>query len=374
MKLCILGSTGSIGTQALDVAALHDIKIGALAAGSNVKLLESQCRRFKPEYAFIGEKHYPALKTALADTSVKLLTGDNALDCFGAETGCDTVLNALTGIRGLRPTVSALKAGKSLALANKETLVAGGEVVMPLAKNGILPVDSEHSAIFQCLQGGQKPKKLILTASGGPFFGKKRDFLETVTPAMALKHPNWSMGQKVTIDSATMMNKGLELLEAWHLFGVSPENIEVIIHRESIVHSMVVYPDNAVIAQLGMPDMRLCIQYALTYPKRLNSPTEEADFAKIASLSFFAPDGESFPLLPLARKAAEAGGTTPAVMNGANEKAVELFLAGDISFTDISELVIKVTTEHTTLKNPTIEQIEEADKAARGRVLMLAGK
>lgn len=374
MKLCILGSTGSIGTQALDVAALHDIKIGALAAGSNVKLLESQCRRFKPEYAFIGEKHYPALKTALADTSVKLLTGDNALDCFGAETGCDTVLNALTGIRGLRPTVSALKAGKSLALANKETLVAGGEVVMPLAKNGILPVDSEHSAIFQCLQGGQKPKKLILTASGGPFFGKKRDFLETVTPAMALKHPNWSMGQKVTIDSATMMNKGLELLEAWHLFGVSPENIEVIIHRESIVHSMVVYPDNAVIAQLGMPDMRLCIQYALTYPKRLNSPTEEADFAKIASLSFFAPDGESFPLLPLARKAAEAGGTTPAVMNGANEKAVELFLAGDISFTDISELVIKVTTEHTTLKNPTIEQIEEADKAARGRVLTLAGK
>lgn len=374
MKLCILGSTGSIGTQALDVAAMHGIKVGALAAGNNVKVLEDQCRRFKPEYAYIGESRYNSLKTALADTDIKIVTGDNALDSFGADTDCDTVLNALTGIRGLRPTVSALKAGKALALANKETLVAGGEVVMPLAKNGILPVDSEHSAIFQCLQGGKAPKKLILTASGGPFFGKKRDFLETVTPAMALKHPNWSMGQKVTIDSATMMNKGLELLEAWHLFGVSPENIEVIIHRESIVHSMVVYPDNAVIAQLGMPDMRLCIQYALTYPERLPSPTKEADFAKIATLSFYAPDGESFPLLPLARKAAGIGGTAPAVMNGANEKAVELFLAGEISFTDISDLVIKTTLEHTAIKNPTIEQIEQADKAARGRVLVLAGK
>ncbi len=374
MKLCILGSTGSIGTQALDVAALHNIKIAALAAGGNYKLLEQQCRRFKPDFAYIGEGGYSALKTALADTNVKVVTGDGELDNFGASTDCDTVLNALTGIRGLRPTVSALKAGKALALANKETLVAGGEVVMPLAKKGILPVDSEHSAIFQCLQGGQKPKKLILTASGGPFFGKKREFLETVTPEMALKHPNWSMGRKVTIDSATMMNKGLELLEAWHLFGVSPDNIEVIIHRESIVHSMVVYPDNAVIAQLGMPDMRLCIQYALTYPRRLNSPTEEADFAKIASLSFYAPDGESFPLLPLARTAAKLGGTAPAVMNGANEKAVELFLDGQISFTDISDLVIKATTEHTAIKNPTIEQIEDADKAARGRVLVLAGK
>lgn len=374
MKLCILGSTGSIGTQALEVSELHGLEIGALAAGSNVKLLERQCRRFKPKYAYIGEKHYSALKTALADTDIKLFTGEAALDFFGADTECDTVLNALTGIRGLVPTVNTLKAGKRLALANKETLVAGGEVVMPLAGQGILPVDSEHSAIFQCLQGGARPKKLILTASGGPFFGKKRDFLETVTPEMALKHPNWSMGRKVTIDSATMMNKGLELLEAWHLFGVSPDNIEVIIHRESIVHSMVVYPDNAVIAQLGVPDMRLCIQYALTYPHRLPSLTAEADFARIATLSFFAPDGESFPLLPLARKAAGIGGTAPAVMNGANEAAVELFLDGKISFTDISELVIKVTTEHTALKTPNVEQILEADKAARGRVLVLAGK
>ena len=373
MKLCILGSTGSIGTQALDVAALHKIEIGALAAGGNARLLEEQCRRFRPRFAYIGEKKYSALKTALADTDIKVLTGDGALDAFGAETGCDTVLNALTGIRGLRPTAEALRAGKRLALANKETLVAGGEVVMPLAKDGILPVDSEHSAVFQCLQGGVRPKKLILTASGGPFFGRKRAFLETVTPEMALKHPNWSMGRKVTVDSATMMNKGLELIEAYHLFGVSPKDIEVIIHRESLVHSMVIFPDNAVIAQLALPDMRLCIQYALTCPQRLPSPVEELDFAKAASLTFFAPDGESFPLLPLARRAAERGGTAPAAMNGANERAVELFLDGRLSFTGIFDLVTKVTEEHASVQNPSIEQIEEADRAARERLTALAG-
>lgn len=371
MRLCILGSTGSIGTQALEVAELYGIEVGALAAGSNAALLEEQCRKFKPKYAYIGEKHYNNLKTALSDTAVKVVTGEEALNAFGADTECDTVLNALTGIRGLRPTVSALKAGKTLALANKETLVAGGEVVMPLATKGILPVDSEHSAIFQCLQGGVKPKKLILTASGGPFFGKKRDFLETVTPEMALKHPNWSMGAKVTIDSATMMNKGLELIEAMHLFGVSADEIEVIIHRESIIHSMVKYPDNAVIAQLSAPDMRLCIQYALTYPKRVPSLTKELDFGTLGSLSFFPPDDESFPLLSLARKAASTGGTKTAVMNGANEQAVGLFLEKKISFTDISDLVIKVTEEHSTVKSPTIEQIEEADKEARCRVLSL---
>lgn len=374
MKLCILGSTGSIGTQALEVAELNDIEVGAIAAGSNVKLLEEQCRRFKPKYAYIGEKHYPALKTALADTKVKLLTGDDLLDSFGAETDCDTVLNALTGIRGLRPTVKALEAGKKLALANKETLVAGGEIVMPLAKEGILPVDSEHSAIFQCLAGGVKPKKLILTASGGPFFGKDREFLKTVTPEMALKHPNWSMGAKVTIDSATMMNKGLELIEAMHLFGVSAEDIEVIIHRESIIHSMVMYPDNAVIAQLSPPDMRLCIQYALTYPQRVPSLTKELDFASLASLSFYAPDDKNFPLLPLAKKTASIGGTAPAVMNGANEIAVAEFLKGDLSFTGISEIVQKVVSEHTSVKNPTLTQIEDADKWARSRVRELTVK
>ena len=374
MKLCILGSTGSIGTQALEVAELNNIEVGALAAGSNVGLLAEQCRKFKPKYAYIGEKHYNELKIALADTNVQVLTGEETLDNFGADTECDTVLNALTGIRGLRPTVKSLKAGKRLALANKETLVAGGEVVMPLAKEGILPVDSEHSAIFQCLAGGVRPKKLILTASGGPFFGKKRNFLETVTPAMALKHPNWSMGAKVTIDSATMMNKGLELIEAMHLFAVSAEDIEVIIHRESIIHSMVMYPDNAVIAQLSAPDMRLCIQYALTYPDRVPSLTAELDFAKLASLSFYPNDDESFPLLSLARQTALTGGTAPAVMNGANEVAVALFLQGKLSFTGISDIVQKVVLEHSATKNPTLTQIEEADKAARSRALTLAGK
>ena len=374
MKLCILGSTGSIGTQALEVAELNDIEVGAIAAGSNVRLLAEQCRRFKPKYAYIGEKYYRDLKTTLGDTKVKVLSGEDLLDTFGAETDCDTVLNALTGIRGLRPTIKSLEAGKRLALANKESLVAGGEIVMPLAKEGILPVDSEHSAIFQCLAGGVKPKKLILTASGGPFFGKKRDFLETVTPAMALKHPNWSMGAKVTIDSATMMNKGLELIEAMHLFGVSAEEIEVIIHRESIIHSMVMYPDNAVIAQLSAPDMRLCIQYALTHPDRVPSLTKELDFASLASLSFYANDDESFPLLSLARRAAGIGGTAPAVMNGANEAAVALFLQGRLSFTGISDVVQKAVSEHTAIKNPTLTQIEAADREARSRVRELVGE
>lgn len=369
MKLCILGSTGSIGTQALESAENLGIKIGALAAGSRVKLLEEQCRRFKPDRAYIGEKHYGELKTALADTAIKVVTGEDTLNSFGAETDCDTVLNALTGIRGLRPTVACLKADKTLALANKETLVAGGSVVMPLAKKGILPVDSEHSAIFQCLQGQPRPKSLILTASGGPFFGKSKEFLETVTPADALKHPNWSMGNKVTIDSATMMNKGLELIEAMHLFGVSEDKIKVIIHRESIIHSMVVYDDNAVIAQLGVPDMRLCIQYALTYPDRAPSLAKELDFDTLGGLSFYPPDGEAFPLLPLARFAARQGGTTPAAMNGANEAAVGLFLKGKLSFTGISDTVIKATVEHKAIQNPTIEQIEEADKEAREKVL-----
>jgi len=374
LKLCILGSTGSIGTQALEVAELNDIEVGAIAAGSNVRLLAEQCRRFKPKYAYIGEKYYRDLKTTLGDTKVKVLSGEDLLDTFGAETDCDTVLNALTGIRGLRPTIKSLEAGKRLALANKESLVAGGEIVMPLAKEGILPVDSEHSAIFQCLAGGVKPKKLILTASGGPFFGKKRDFLETVTPAMALKHPNWSMGAKVTIDSATMMNKGLELIEAMHLFGVSAEEIEVIIHRESIIHSMVMYPDNAVIAQLSAPDMRLCIQYALTHPDRVPSLTKELDFASLASLSFYANDDESFPLLSLARRAAGIGGTAPAVMNGANEAAVALFLQGRLSFTGISDVVQKAVSEHTAIKNPTLTQIEAADREARSRVRELVGE
>lgn len=372
MKLCILGSTGSIGVQALEEAAHLGIEVGALAANSSVGLLEEQCRRFKPDFAYIGEAHYAELKAALSGTGTRLVTGSEALDFFGAATGCDTVLNALSGIRGLRPTLETLRAGRRLLLANKETLVAGGEIVMPLAKGGILPVDSEHSAIFQCLQGQQKPKKLILTASGGPFFGRKRPFLEGVTPEAALRHPNWSMGRKVTIDSATMMNKGLELLEAMHLFGVAPDDIEVVVHRESIVHSMVVFPDNAVIAQLAAPDMRLCIQYALTFPKRLPSLTAELNFAEIASLSFCEPDCESFPLLSFARQTARRGGTAPAFMNGADEQAVELFLQRRISFTDISDYVIKATEGHRATQKPSVGDIEAADAEARQKVLSLA--
>ncbi len=371
MKLCILGSTGSIGTQALDVCAMHGIEVTALAAGRNVKLLSEQCRRFGVKKAYVSEPYYKELKISLADTDTKVVTGEDALDAFGADGDFDTVLNALTGIRGLRPTVSALKAGKRLALANKETLVAGGSVVMPLAKDGILPVDSEHSAIFQCLQGGKKPSKLILTASGGPFFGRTRAELEKVTVADALKHPNWSMGKKVTIDSATMMNKGLELIEAMHLFSVSEEQIEVIIHRESIIHSMVEYSDNAVIAQMGSPDMRLCIQYALCYPERLPSPARPLSFADVGILHFAKPDNEAFPLLELARYAAREKGTVGACMNGANEVAVASFLDGRLSFNGISDTVIKVTNEHKNIVNPTLDDIEAADRAARERVLEL---
>lgn len=371
MKLCILGSTGSIGTQALDVCAMHDIEVAALSAGGRWQLLAEQCRRFNVKKAYISEQHYKDLKLALADTATEVVCGESELDSFGAGEGFDTVLNALTGIRGLRPTVAALKAGKRLALANKETLVAGGEVVMPLAKNGILPVDSEHSAIFQCLQGGKRPKKLILTASGGPFFGRTWDALKEVTAEDALRHPNWSMGKKVTIDSASMMNKGLELIEAMHLFSVSPSEIEVIIHRESIIHSMVEYSDGAVLAQMGSPDMRLCIQYALCYPERLPSPAKPLSFANIGALHFAPPDGDAFPLLPLARRAAEQGGTTPAAMNGANEVAVALFLDKKLSFTGISELVATVTKEHRRVQNPTLDDIEKADIWAREHALEL---
>ncbi len=371
MKLCILGSTGSIGTQALDVCAMHGIEVSALAAGGNWRLLAEQCRRFNVKKAYISEPYYKDLKAALADTDTKIVCGEQELDGFGADDGFDTVLNALTGIRGLRPTVAALHAGKRLALANKETLVAGGEVVMPLAKDGILPVDSEHSAIFQCLQGGKRPRKLILTASGGPFFGKTWEELKRVTVEDALRHPNWSMGKKVTVDSATMMNKGLELIEAMHLFSVSSAEIEVIIHRESIIHSMVEYPDGAVIAQMGSPDMRLCIQYALCYPERLPSPAKALSFADAAVLHFAPPDGDAFPLLPLARYAAEQGGTVPSAMNGANEVAVALFLDGKLSFTGISELVTAVTKEHKKLASPTLSDIEEADRWARQRALEL---
>lgn len=366
--ICVLGSTGSIGTQALDVAGRLGIKVAALSGFNNTKLLEQQCRLFTPLFCWVSEDNYASLKTSLADTSIKVITGDNELDNLAGETEAELVLNSLMGIRGLKPTLNAINSGKKIALANKETLVAGGDIVMNRAKQKgvpILPVDSEHSAIFQCLQSGQKPKKLLLTASGGPFYGKKREQLSKITPSDALKHPNWSMGAKITIDSSTLMNKGLELIEAVHLFSVEPDDIRVIIHRESVIHSMVEFFDNSVIAQLAKPDMRLCIQYALTYPERVESPTQELDFYSLGTLSFDKPDEETFLLLPLAREAIKKGGNLPAALNGANEAAVSMFLNNKIGYLDIFDLVYTAYENAVYIKEPTVEDIMNTDQTAR---------
>ena len=370
-SVCILGSTGSIGTQALDVAGRLGIRVTSLAAGRREKELEKQCRAFGPETVYIDESCYSSLRVRLADTSVRVVTGREALSALAAEDPSPVVVNALTGILGLRPTLAAVEAGKDVALANKETLVAGGEIVMRrAAEKGvrILPVDSEHSAIFQCLQGGGKPKKLLLTGSGGPFFGRDRAFLETVRPEDALKHPNWQMGAKITVDSSTLMNKGLELIEAVHLFGVRPEQVEVVIQRESVIHSLVQFEDNAVMAQLGVPDMRLCIQYALTYPERMPCPVAELDLFSVGNLTFARPDTKTFPLLALAREAITRGGNLPAAMNGANEEAVGRFLRGEIGYTALFELVIRATEQTAYCENPSLETIFASDEAARGFV------
>ena len=367
-SICILGSTGSIGTQALDVARKHHIRVTALAAGKREKDLERQAREFLPQTVYIDKERYSSLKTLLADTSIRVVSGEEALSALAYENSCDTVVNALTGILGLRPTLAAIDSGKDVALANKETLVAGGDIVMKRAREKnvrILPVDSEHSAIFQCLQGGVKPTKILLTGSGGPFFGKDRAFLEHVTAADALKHPNWSMGPKITIDSSTLMNKGLELIEAVHLFDVSPDQIEVVIQRESVIHSMVQFADNAVLAQMGVPDMRLCIQYALTYPERMESPSAELDLFEIGKLTFYRPDTETFPLLQLAKDTIAKGGNLPSAMNGANEVAVGRFLRDEIGYTELFDIVIAATEQAHFVKEPTLEDIFEADKQAR---------
>lgn len=370
-SVCILGSTGSIGTQALDVARTLGIRVTALAAGKREKELEAQCRAFRPQTVYIDESCYSSLRVRLADLEIRVVTGREALSALAAEDDSPTVVNALTGILGLRPTLAAVEAGKDVALANKETLVAGGEIVMRrAAEKGvrILPVDSEHSAIFQCLQGGGRPKKLLLTGSGGPFFGKDRAFLETVRPEDALKHPNWSMGAKITVDSSTLMNKGLELIEAVHLFGVRPEQIEVVIQRESVVHSLVEFEDHAVLAQLGVPDMRLCIQYALTYPERMPCSAAELDLFSVAKLTFARPDTETFPLLALARESITRGGNLPAAMNGANEEAVGRFLRGEIGYTKLFDLVIQATERTPFCENPSLDTIFSSDEAARGFV------
>ena len=367
-SICILGSTGSIGTQALDVARKHHIPVTALAAGTREETLERQAREFLPAAVYIDDSRYASLKTRLADTDIRVISGREGLTELVATDPSPTVVNALTGILGFLPTLSAVEAGKDIALANKETLVAGGDLVMSrAAEKGvkILPVDSEHSAIFQCLQCGGKAKKILLTGSGGPFFGKDRAFLETVTAADALRHPNWSMGPKITVDSSTLMNKGLEFIEAVHLFGVTPDQIEVVIQRESIIHSMVQFEDNAVLAQMGVPDMRLCIQYALTYPERTESPAGELDLFEVGKLTFYKPDTETFPLLQLAKDAITKGGNLPAAMNGANEEAVGRFLKGEISYTRLFDTVIAATAETVFLQNPTAEEILASDRAAR---------
>ncbi len=370
-SICILGSTGSIGTQSLDVARKHQIPVTALAAGTREKELERQAREFLPAAVYIDQSRYTSLRTLLADTDISIVSGDEGLCELAATDGSPTVVNALTGILGLRPTLAAVQAGKDIALANKETLVAGGDIVMSLAREKgvkILPVDSEHSAIFQCLQGGGKVKKILLTGSGGPFFGKDRAFLETVTAADALRHPNWSMGPKITVDSSTLMNKGLEFIEAVHLFDVHPDQVEVVIQRESIIHSMVQFEDNAVLAQMGVPDMRLCIQYALTYPDRMESPSEELDLFEVGKLTFYRPDTDTFPLLQLAKDAITKGGNLPAAMNGANECAVGKFLRGEIGYTQLFDLVISATERTNFVQNPSVQDIMETDRAARAYI------
>lgn len=369
--ITVLGSTGSIGTQALSVAEFADYAVDAIALSSNIKLGEEQIRKFKPEFVAVNnEKAACELRTRISDTETKVISGKNCVCEMLENLNSDVCINAISGFDGLLPTLSAIQKFPRIGLANKETIVAAGELVKQSALENhceIIPVDSEHSAIFQCLEGNRNRsvRRILLTCSGGPFFGAKREQLKNVTVAEALGHPTWKMGAKITIDSATLMNKGLELIEAMHLFHVSPEKIEVIIHRESIIHSMVEYNDKAVIAQLGVSDMRLPIQYAITYPDRLDSPCEPLDFFKIGNLTFYEPDRETFPLLALAEKTAKAGGLLPCVMNAANEEAVALFLNGKISFTDISDLVSETVENYQNISNFTISDVIEANFKTR---------
>ena len=378
-KLSLLGSTGSIGTQALQVVQNlreqgEKWEVAALAARSSVNRLEEQARQFHPDVvAVFDEGAALSLRQSLRDTDIQVLSGMEGLCEAAAWPEADLTLNAVVGMVGLQPTLAALQAGKALALANKETLVAGGAIVMETARKRnlpILPVDSEHSAIFQCLQGCPERgalKKLVLTASGGPFFGRSRQELAGVTREQALRHPNWDMGAKITIDSATMMNKGLEVMEASWLFDLPEHRIEVVVHRESVIHSMVEYQDNAVVAQLGVPDMAVPIQYALTYPRRMPSPAGELDLCALGKLTFYPPDREAFPCLELCREALRRGGLVPAAANGANEQAVALFLEGEIGFLDIPRLV-EAAMDRQDPGVVTLEAVLEADREARAFV------
>lgn len=379
MRSCcisLLGSTGSIGRQSLEVIQACGMKVGALTANSNVARMEEQARQFLPQLAAMMDEQAAAdLKVRLADTPVRVAGGLEGLLEAAELPQADTVITAVVGMVGLRPTMAAIREGKRIALANKETLVCAGQLVTEEARDfgaKILPVDSEHSALFQSLQGCKdrgEVKRLILTCSGGPFFGKTRKELEGMTREDALQHPNWSMGAKITVDSATLMNKGLEFIEAMHLYQMPPEKISIVVHRESIIHSLVEYCDNAMIAQMGTPDMRLPIQYALTWPERVVGPATPLDLCSCGPLTFAQPDTETFQCLALALEAAKTGGTAGAILNGANEAAVALFLEGKIGFLDIADRVRRAMEQVKVIQDPSMTQVLEADAAAREAVL-----
>ncbi len=374
-NISILGSTGSIGLQAIEVIKKHGMNIVGLAAHSNVEILAEQAISLGVEHiAIFNESKYSQLKQLLSGKNINIYTGLDGLNTIATLPQADTVLNSVVGMVGMIPTINAIKAKKDIALANKETLVAGGKIVTDLAReNGVMiyPVDSEHSAIFQCLQGNKREelKKIILTASGGPFFGKTAEELSDITKVQALKHPNWSMGAKITIDSATLMNKGLEFIEAMWLFDLPPEQIEIIVHKESVIHSLVEYNDNSVIAQLGVPDMKIPIQYALTYPSRYECDVKPLDLIEYGSLHFAKPDLETFICLKACVTAAKKGGLYPAAVNGANEAAVSLFLEDKIKFNQIGELVYNVMEIIENKHNFTIDDILNTDRVAREYVL-----
>jgi 1-deoxy-D-xylulose-5-phosphate reductoisomerase len=372
-NIALLGSTGSIGRQALQVIARYSDRfcVHSLSACSRVDLLVEQAMHFKPlQVAIADAALYQDLKAKLSGTGIKVIAGEDSLVELAQDSEADLVFNAVVGFAGLKPTLAALEAGKAMALANKESLVAGGQLVMPsAAAHGVVvaPVDSEHSAIFQCLYGQNRAEveRVVLTASGGPFYGQRRDSLHSVTPEQALKHLNWDMGPKITIDSATLMNKGLEVIEAHWLFDLPYEQINVVIHRESVIHSAVEFVDGAILAQMGTPDMRVPIQYALTFPARLGGDVPRLDWKKLQKLRFDLPDTETFPCLDLAYEAGRTGGSMPAVMNAANEEAVRLFLARKVGFFDIPRIIEGVMNKHKVIMTPGIADLVEVDRLAR---------
>ncbi len=378
-KIGILGSTGSIGTQTLEIVRNNkDLQVTALAAGRNTGKMEEQIREFQPKLAVMwGEEEAKELRERVSDTGTRVLSGMEGLLELAVETEMEVLVTAIVGMIGIRPTIAAIEAGKTIALANKETLVTAGHIIMPLAAKmqvPILPVDSEHSAIFQSMHGENRKRvsKILLTASGGPFRGKKRKDFSDITVEDALKHPNWSMGRKITVDSSTLVNKGLEVIEAKWLFGVEPSDIQVVVHPQSIIHSMVEYVDGGIMAQLGTPDMKLPIQYALFYPDRRPMNGKRVDFFSLGSITFEEPDVETFKGLSMAYEAAAAGGSMPTVFNAANEKAVALFLDRKICFLEIYDLIQGAMEHHQVIENPSVEQILEAEAEAYEYIMRLA--